>query len=348
MPEKYLIKTSPGLEDLLLQECRENMGYCSLIREGKGWVLVETRGNPVIYIDNARLPTRMTHVLFYRTYNSEKEISLEQIYEDLKKVSWEDYFLEKTTFAVRTERYGNHVFTSPEIANISGQAIKDYFDNRKITVSVHLGAPNIVVDVFLYMNLLAVGISLTGDYSIHRRWYRIEEHTASLKPNIAFAMIMLSGMREGEILLDPVCGGATIPIEALTYFETSKAICNDKIKKNLSVGIRNSIAAGVNDRITFMNKDVSELISLKLDFQHIIANPPYGLRLGRPVVARKTLENIFKLFSEQGNKDSRLTIVYPHKKTILELGESFSLEKYCEKWVMHGNLDVWITCFRKK
>jgi len=348
MPEKYLIRTSPGLEDLLVQECREIMGYCDLVHEGKGWVLVESTGRPETYIDNARLPTKMTHILFYKSYTSEKEISLNQIYKDIKETSWEDYFLEKTTFAVRTERYGNHSFTSPEIANIAGKAVIEYFDKRKTRVSVHLGAPNIVVDVFLYKNLLAVGISLTGDYSIHRRWYRVEEHTASLKPNIAFAMIILSGMRDGEVLLDPVCGGATIPIEALTFFETSKAICNDKIKKNLAIGIKNSIAAGVDTRITFLNKDVSELKSMKLDFQLIVANPPYGLRLGRPIVARKTLKNIFELFSRQDHTDSRLTIVYPNKKTIIELGEKFSLEKYCERWVMHGNLDVWITCFRKK
>lgn len=49
---------------------------------------------------------------------------------------------------------------------------------------------------------------------LHRRGYRQEIAKAPLRETLAAAMILASGWRKGEPLLDPMCGSGTIPIEA--------------------------------------------------------------------------------------------------------------------------------------
>lgn len=49
---------------------------------------------------------------------------------------------------------------------------------------------------------------------LHRRGYRQEIAKAPLRETLAAAMVLASGWRRGEPLLDPMCGSGTIPIEA--------------------------------------------------------------------------------------------------------------------------------------
>lgn len=49
---------------------------------------------------------------------------------------------------------------------------------------------------------------------LHRRGYRREIAKAPLRETIAAAMVLASGWKRGEPLLDPMCGSGTIPIEA--------------------------------------------------------------------------------------------------------------------------------------
>jgi putative N6-adenine-specific DNA methylase len=50
---------------------------------------------------------------------------------------------------------------------------------------------------------------------LHRRGYRQEIAKAPLRETLAAAMVLASGWRSGEPLLDPMCGSGTIPIEAI-------------------------------------------------------------------------------------------------------------------------------------
>jgi putative N6-adenine-specific DNA methylase len=49
---------------------------------------------------------------------------------------------------------------------------------------------------------------------LHRRGYRQEVAKAPLRETLAAAMILASGWKPGEPLVDPMCGSGTIPIEA--------------------------------------------------------------------------------------------------------------------------------------
>ena len=60
-------------------------------------------------------------------------------------------------------------------------------------------------------------VEISADSSgelLHRRGYRQEIAKAPLRETLAAAMVLASGWRSGEPLLDPMCGSGTIPIEA--------------------------------------------------------------------------------------------------------------------------------------
>jgi putative N6-adenine-specific DNA methylase len=68
---------------------------------------------------------------------------------------------------------------------------------------------------------------------LHRRGYRTEVAKAPLRETLAAAMVLASGWRAKETLIDPMCGSGTIPIEAAL--------------------IARGIAPGLNRRFQFMN-----------------------------------------------------------------------------------------------
>jgi putative N6-adenine-specific DNA methylase len=60
-------------------------------------------------------------------------------------------------------------------------------------------------------------VEISADSSgelLHRRGYRQEIAKAPLRETLAAAMVLASGWRSGEPLLDPMCGSGTIPVEA--------------------------------------------------------------------------------------------------------------------------------------
>jgi len=54
----------------------------------------------------------------------------------------------------------------------------------------------------------------TSGELLHRRGYRQEVGKAPLRETLAAAMLLASGWRPAETLIDPLCGSGTIPIEA--------------------------------------------------------------------------------------------------------------------------------------
>lgn len=79
-------------------------------------------------------------------------------------------------------------------------------------------------------------VEISADSSgelLHRRGYRQEIAKAPLRETLAAAMVLASGWRRGEPLLDPMCGSGTIPIEAAM--------------------IARNIAPGLKRRFQFMN-----------------------------------------------------------------------------------------------
>jgi len=83
--------------------------------------------------------------------------------------------------------------------------------------SVDPREPDLRIYAHLHRGRLTLGIDLSGD-SLHRRGYRRELGHAPLKENLAAALLVRADWparaKEGQALIDPLCGSGTLVIES--------------------------------------------------------------------------------------------------------------------------------------
>jgi len=199
-----------GLEDIAASEVLEITGYKAQADVGK--ILMDL---PLSKVALLNYSCRSLHRVYILAAYGEV-FSLEDVERIAREVDYVNYVDAEQSFAVRAERHGEHSFTSPEIAAKVGHVVIDEF--RKATgrrLKVNLDEPDVEFFALVRDREFFLGLNTTGE-SLHRRYYRVWHHRAALLPTIAYAMLRIADWRDTEYLLDPFCGGATIPIEAAT------------------------------------------------------------------------------------------------------------------------------------
>ncbi|MEZ5125436.1 MAG: bifunctional 23S rRNA (guanine(2069)-N(7))-methyltransferase RlmK/23S rRNA (guanine(2445)-N(2))-methyltransferase RlmL [Thermoleophilia bacterium] len=144
-----------------------------------------------------------------------------QLYETASRIDWDEHLSVADTLAVDFTGVNPALRDTRFAAVRVKDAIVDQFRSRygDRRPSVDTASPDIRVSAHLVRNRVTLGVDLSGD-SLHRRGYRREkiQVAAPLKENLAAAVLRFANWpREAEAsasFLDPLCGSATIPIEA--------------------------------------------------------------------------------------------------------------------------------------
>lgn len=350
MPWRLLLTGNPGTEDIITSEVLEYIRNAKVIMEKKGFgrVIVETDINDIDLISDVLLNMRSIHhgILLLAEKKVEKEKdALERIKDTIKMSTIKMFLTPFYAFAVRAERSGEgHEYTSLDVARIVGEAVIDTISKSYgQRPPVRLNSPSIVAYAEVIEDWFRFGILLTGDKSRHRRGYRIYDHPAALKPTLAYSMIRISETKDGDIVLDPMCGGGTIAIEAAMTFPSSEIICMDKNPLHIKGAKMNAIAARVQNRIKFLTGDARELPEIlgKESVDSAISNPPYGIRLGDPSGVRRLYRSFLPALSRTLRNKGRATIITTESNYILELirkGEVLRLKPVHMRKVRHGDL----------
>jgi len=312
---------------------------------GGGVVVAQVESDRVLpLLDQSRFLTSASLLVAEAQVGEE----LAPLLEAVRGVEWEDYIPNFSRLAVRAERSGSHKFTSLEASRLVGEAIMERLKSKGYSVSVHLNAPSVVVTVDVIGPNAYVGVRLAGEESLHRKWYRVYEHAASLKPPIAHALLELAELRDGEALLDPVCGGGAIPIEASLYHEEVGAICSDISEKAVRGAERNAEAEGVTGKILFLVAPAGDLPQFleRGSVDLVAADPPFGIRLGSVERSRRVVRDIFESSRVLLSSSGRLALLYPSRDFVRELAEELGFEVAHQRRILHGNLWVWISILR--
>lgn len=205
---QFFATTVMGLEDIAAKEIENLIGAKPF--QDVGRVIFDGKVSD-IYLLN--LKARTINKFFIQLCYSRFE-KLDDIYKLSKRLDYEWIINSDQTFAVRTQRIGVHDFTSMDVSRVVGQAIIDsYMAATGRRLKVNLDNPDIEIYCLVRDNEFLIGVNTTGP-SLHKRYYRIYNHPAALKPTIASAMLKIGGWPSTNSLIDPMCGGATIPIEA--------------------------------------------------------------------------------------------------------------------------------------
>jgi len=336
-----ILTTNPGIEDIVVWEAEAKLGAEALeVRSGHGRVLVSVDEKKIHLIEQLRSIHR-AKLLLARNGICGSRDCLRKAYEVVAASGVEKYVTPYTSFAVRAERVGEHDFSSLEVARVAGDAVIDAvrraYGERP---PVDLDYPAVVVSVDVIHNEIYVSIELGGEMSWHRRGYRIYDHPAALKPTLAYAMILMSGVVDGDTLMDPMCGGGTVAIEAAMLLEHSRMICMDRSRRHIAGARLNARAARVEDRIRFIVGDATRLSSYVEDVDVVVSNPPYGIRMGSPREVRRVYREFLREAVNVVKKS--IVLITTEHRTVRHALEEHGWRITHARKVAHGNLYPYI------
>ena len=147
------------------------------------------------------------------------------LYTHAGAILWDDHFTVKSTFAVQTTlvnaAIGHSQYASLRIKDAIVDQFRKRFGKRPDVDAIN---PDIRLNLHIQGTGATLSLDLSGE-SLHRRGYRTGSGEAPLKETLAAAIVRLSGwlerVEEEPILLDPMCGGATLLIEAALMLSDS-------------------------------------------------------------------------------------------------------------------------------
>ncbi len=337
---KVILTAAPGTEDIVMLELKEKIKNAKVLQLSFGFqgrILIEVQKKEFKKLFKMKSIHNIIEFIAKRNIAS-NNTGLKDIYEFIHSINFKPWLKNVKTFRITSQRYGEHEFTSIDVQKVAGQAMLEKYP--ELRVDLENFDLNVKVDV--YGNTCYVGILHTRN-SLHFRDWRVYNHPASLKPTLAYALIKIASIKKNETVLDPMCGGGTILIEAaLEYGKKAKYFGIDISKKYLEGAKKNARKAGVASLIKFKQGDCRKLEEYfeEKSVNKIITNPPYGVRMGGD--AKKVL-SLYRKFLESSHKvladDGRIVILTLRAGSFRHLilkQKLFVIEH--ERVVLHGNL----------
>ncbi|WP_026906524.1 THUMP domain-containing class I SAM-dependent RNA methyltransferase [Paucisalibacillus globulus] len=319
---KLIATAAMGLEAVVADEVR-NLGYEVQVDNGK--VIFEA---PVSAIPRCNLWLR-TADRVRLVVGEFKATTFDELFEGTKALPWEHYVSEDGQFPVSGKSVKSTLYSVPDCQKIVKKAIAERLKRKYGMVSKmpETGAMY-KIEVSLLKDIALLTIDTSG-VGLHKRGYRVGQGEAPLKETMAAALVLLTNWKPEYTLVDPFCGSGTIPIEAAligqniapgfnrefdsedwsfirskhwddafqeaedlaNYDQKIEIIGSDIDHKMIDIAKGNSLEAGLGELITWKQMQVKDL-SIKKDNGYIIANPPYGQRIGD----EEAVEAIYKDF----------------------------------------------------
>ncbi len=369
--ERYIAQTYLGLEKILAQELRQiNL---KVIEIRKRAVLFDADIEGMIQA-NLSLQTAL-HIL--KPIATFKAQNSDQLYKQIKKISWEQWLKSEGTFSIRITHTGAHTFNNTlYLRHRVKDGIVDRFRNQiGNRPSVDRDHPDCAIAVHLHQNQFTCSLDTSGG-SLHKRGYRTEPFNAPLNEVLAAGLVKLTHWKGEMPLIDPMCGSGTILIEAalqqfhipaniqrknfsyLNWGEMYKNI-NNMVKKRLKkerhatkrilYGYDHSKEA-MNTSIThFKNINLIQYLTLQQReiTQHKIFNKPVTLLFNPPYNHRLKIKEKRAFIDTIQNSISR---AYPHNKTWIfapkDIHEFIQRDPLQSFSISNGGLDTVLNCYR--
>ena len=182
-------------------------------------------------------------------------------------------------FRVSCQRTGKHKFKSSNVEMEAGGAFHERYG-----LPAKMKKYDACIRVDIHINTVVVGtlVNTTPDGSPYSKRHKLAfVRTVTLKPNVAFAMLQLAGVKDGDTILDPFTGSGTIVLEAMEVFPNVKCYGLDRSGAAVKGATANAEAAGLSKRVDFVQGNARLLHkSYDFKFDHIVSNLPWGLKTG--------------------------------------------------------------------
>ena len=331
-PQPLVATCSRGLEEVLADEVRalDVKGVAA----GRGFVGF-TGGLKAVYEANLRLRTAARVVVpVVRGQVKGKN----DLYDLATTVPWHEVVQRGQTIGVDVAGR-SHVFHNTNFAaQVVKDAVVDTIRGREgWRPSVDRSNPDMRLHLHLSDGLTTLSLDSTGEQLSHRG-YRPRGGPAPLAETLAAGVLLLAGYDGTQPLLDPLCGTGTFSAEAALiatrtppglrrefafeswamhdrelFSEITRAashehrdapapiVARDRDERAVQAARRNLKAAWMNRWVEVEQRDALDLELPWSEGGIIVANPPYGKRVGDV----KRLGNFYKRFGDQLKKKAQ-------------------------------------------
>ncbi|MBK8349873.1 MAG: class I SAM-dependent RNA methyltransferase [Saprospiraceae bacterium] len=205
---KLIAKTLEGLEEILAEELNDIGAQDILILKR---AVSYTGDKTVLYKSNLLLRTCIKVLVFIKEFTISSENDL---YDQAKKIVWEDYFSLEDTFAidsvVNSTQYRHANFIALKVKDAIADRFREKFGQRP---NVNTTDPTMRINVHIREEIVTLSMDSSGP-SLHLRGYRKAMVNAPLNEVLAAGLVLLSGWDKKSPLCDPMCGSGTILCEA--------------------------------------------------------------------------------------------------------------------------------------
>ncbi|AYQ23491.1 class I SAM-dependent RNA methyltransferase [Enterococcus avium] len=330
MEKEYnLIATAAaGIEALVGKELR-NLGIDCQVENGRA----RFKGNlETIATANLWLRTADRVKIIVGEFDA---FTFDELFEKVKAIAWEDYLPMDAEFPVAGRSIKSKLYSVPDCQSITKKAIVERLRevyHRPARVPLPETGALFQLEVALLKDHVVLTLDTTGP-SLFKRGYRLEKGGAPLKENMAAALVMLTNWRKDRPFYDPVCGSGTLCIEAALIghniapgfnrdfaceaWDWFDAAVFDKVRsaadeaadydieldiagsdingRMIEIAQANAEEIGLGDSIQFKQQAVKDFKTEK-DYGVIVANPPYGERLGEEEQVRVLYREMGEVF----------------------------------------------------
>ncbi len=333
--KKYLVTCDYNLEDLVIEEIKKNIPNATEVEQ------FENFSHRVSFSVPSQENTTLEKILSLRSIHSVIELkaafyledpTLENLKAEIMKIDLPEMETAKS-FRASAERYGNHDFTSMDMAKHIGHTV---ILRYQTSVSLDDYEYNLRVDIlgsFVFM-----GYQLTNDILSHRqgKYNRIERnfhHRAATKHSIAYHLLTLAGLQEGDSLLDCTCGGGTIVLEAASMFgEKIKILAGDMHERAIK-GTKENLALNGFDFVEVRELNARHLDETIQDYvlengkiDKIVCNLPFGIQSGKQVNMRGLYDQFLSSASNVLSKNGKIVVLTMRQAVFREV--VFMIKKY--------------------
>ncbi|KAL0107957.1 hypothetical protein PUN28_014900 [Cardiocondyla obscurior] len=176
-------------------------------------------------------------------------------------------------YRVTCERSGKHAIESNEVARIIGEVVQDKFHWIVDLSMYHLEIVCKLIDDQLTTHLRVTHKSLHNRNIMHFG-------PTTLRSTICYNLLKLAVPKPGDIIVDPMCGGGSIPIEATLAFPHTYILCGDNDSRAVDRTKLNMNVSTVGCKI-----DLVQWTAAKLPFKDsivdiVVTDMPFGRRSG--------------------------------------------------------------------
>lgn len=261
-----------------------------------------------------------------------KATTFDELFEAVRALPWDDYLPLDAAFPVAGRSVRSTLHSEPDVQAITKKAIVDklagVYHRRGRLPETGATYP---LEVSILKDVATLTIDTTGP-SLFKRGYRIAKGEAPLKENFAAALVMLTNWRPDLPFYDPTTGSGTIAIEAAlighhlapglnrafafeqfgfmhpvlpavkdaaldaTDFDAELDILGADINQEMiDIANVNAKQAGLLHSVRFKQLAVKDWRPSS-DYGVIVANPPYGKRLGELDAARKLYREMGQVY----------------------------------------------------